>query len=249
MSRRRRPELLAEAARRNQEEMARLGAELRRSRRSRRLKQADLAALVGVAQSTISVMERGRGASLSVDVWQRAFTAVERNLRLQPSRDARDEVADAGHLHVQNVVLRLGRSAGYTGFFELATRPSDPARSTDVGLRDDRRRRLILAECWNTFGDIGAAARSTNRKVSEAEAFASHLWGEEPHRVAAVWVVRATLRNRQLVARYADVFAARFPGSSAGWVAALGRRGEPPVEPGLVWCDVGAGRVFAWRRR
>jgi len=249
MSRRRRPELLAEAARRNREALAGLGGELRRSRLRRRLKQAELAAMIGVAQSTISVMERGLGESLSVDVWQRAFTTVDRRLGLEPSRDIQDDVADAGHLGIQNLVLGLGRAVGYAGSFEVATRPADPSRSSDACLRDDRRRRLILAECWNTIGDIGAAARSTNRKVAEAGAFAAYAWGEEPHRVGAVWVVRATKRNRELVARYAEVFAARFPGSSARWVAALTRGDDPPDEPGLVWCDVRATRLFAWRRR
>jgi len=109
--------------------MAALGGELRRSRLRRRMKQAELAALIGVVQSTISVMERGHGGSLSVDLWQRAFTTLDRHLRLEPSRNARDDVADAGHLQIQNLVLRLGRGVGYTGSFELATRPSDPARS------------------------------------------------------------------------------------------------------------------------
>jgi hypothetical protein len=108
---------------------------------------------------------------------------------------------------------------------------------------------LLLVECWNSFGDIGAGARSTNRKLAEAEAFATAFWGEQPHRVAGVWVVRATRRNRELVARYQDVFAARFPGSSARWVEALTRGIDPPHEPGLVWCDVRMTRLFAWRRR
>jgi hypothetical protein len=35
---------------------------------------------------------------------------------------------------------------------------------------------------------------------------------------------------------------------SRGWVAALTRGDLPPDEPGLVWCDVRATRVYAWRR-
>jgi hypothetical protein len=61
-------------------------------------------------------------------------------------------------------------------------------------------------------------------------------------------VVRATARNRQLVARYPEVFASRFPGSSIGWVRALATGTEPPAEPGLVWCDANATRLYAWRR-
>ena len=183
-----------------------------------------------------------------MDVWQRAFTALERDLSLIVSRDALEEPADAGHLAVQELVLRTGRRAGYQGSFELPTRPADPRRSTDVGLRDDRRRRLLLVEVWNTFGDIGAAARASSRKVTEAEGLAATS-SDEPYLVATCWVVRATRRNRELVARYPELFERRFPGSSARWVRALTQGTEPPSEPGLVWADARATRLFAWRRR
>jgi hypothetical protein len=118
-----------------------------------------------------------------------------------------------------------------------------------VGLRDDGRRFLVLVECWNTIGDVGAAARSSARKVAEAEAAAIAFGGDRPHRVAACWVVRATRTNRELVQRYPEVFRSRFPGSSLGWVRALVAGAPPPVEPGLVWSDVGATYLIAWRRR
>ena len=85
--------------------------------------------------------------------------------------------------------------------FEVPTKPADPWRSIDVGLLDDTRRRLIVSECWNTFGDVGAAARSSERKAAEAEDLATARWAEAPHRVGLVWVVRATAANRALVAR------------------------------------------------
>ena len=119
----------------------------------------------------------------------------------------------------------------------------------DVALADDRRRRLVVAECWNTIGDVGGAARSSSRKLAEAEDIATGRWGEAPHRVGLVWVVRATARNRALVARYPAVFAARFPGSSAGWVRALTTGTEPPAEPGLVWASVDGTRIWPWRHR
>jgi hypothetical protein len=163
-------------------------------------------------------------------------------------RDHLAETRDAPHLAMQELALRRGRAAGYTGTFELATKPLEPARSIDVGLIDDRRRRIIIDECWNTFGDIGVAARSSDRKVAEAEAVASARWGEEAHEVGLVWTVRATAANRALIARYPEVFAARFPGSSAAWVAALTSGAPPPRRPGLIWCDVRTTRLFPWRR-
>ena len=107
----------------------------------------------------------------------------------------------------------------------------------------------MLFECWNVIGDVGAAARSTARKVGEAEQLAVVVGGEEPYRVASCWIVRATRRNRELIGRYPEVFAARFPGPSRRWVEAIANGAEPPREPGLVWSDVDATRVFAWRRR
>ena len=250
------PHLASEATRLNLEQLARLGSELRAARHRRRLTQAQVGARVGLAGATVGAIERGHGGSHTLDTWQRLALAVDRPMRIELRRDAREEPADAGHLAIQELVLRLGRGAGHRGSFELTTRPSDPNRSTDVGLRDDRRRLLILVECWNTFGDVGAAVRSTNRKLAEAADLAVAIGSEAPYRVASCWVVRDVPRNRALLARYPELFAARFPGSSALWVRALSEPAgataraptQPPAELGLVWCDAQATRLFPWRR-
>lgn len=151
--------------------------------------------------------------------------------------------ADAGHLEIQEHVLALGRATGRHGTFEVPTRPLDPRHSTDVGLRDHRHHVRILAECWNTFGDLGAAVRATTRKAVEA----AETWPQD--RIATVWVVRDTATNRRLLARYPEILAAAFPGSSRGWVQALTRPdAAPPVHPGLVWFDAATGRLREHRR-
>ena len=255
MAKLKRPELAAEAVRLNLEQLARLGGDLRAARVRRRLTQAQLGSRVGLARSTVSDLERGRGGSHTLDTWQRLALAVDRPMRIELRRDAREEPADAGHLAIQELVMRLGRRAGYGRTFELRTRPPDPSRSTDVGLRDDRARVLILMECWNTFGDVGAAVRSTDRKRAEMAEQAIAVGGDRPHRVFSCWVVRDVERNRQLVVRYPELFASKFRGSSALWVKALtepkpaGPRPHPPAELGLVWCDARATRLFAWRRK
>ena len=202
-----------------------------------------------MSRSTISSLELGKGAFLSLDVWQRTFLALGRELRLDTSRDPLEEPADAGHLGIQELILRLARRMGRHGMFELATKPTEAWRSTDVGMRDDRHRVLMQIECWNTIGDIGAATRATARKVAEAEQLATVIGGEKAYRVASCWVVRATIRNRGLVSRYPEVFAARFPGSSVGWTRALTSGGPPPNEPGLVWADANGTRLYPLRRR
>ena len=239
--------------------MSRLGAELRASRRRRGLSQAAIAQRASLSTSAVSDIERGWGGSYSLDVLQLVARVVGRTALVKLTADVRAEPADAGHLAIQELVLRLARQVGFARAFELPTRASDPRRSADVGLSDDRRRLLVLVECWNTIGDVGAAARAAERKRAEAEALAvaSAPLGPdgsaEPYRVRGCWVVRATARNRALVARYPEIFASRFPGSSAAWLRVLTGVAEPPTEPptgpGLVWCDVASTRLFAWRRR
>jgi hypothetical protein len=149
---------------------------------------------------------------------------------------------------MQELILGLGRANGFAGEFELPTRPAEPWRSIDVVLASRARRLMILNECWNTFGELGAAARSSMRKLAELEDLATARLGTDV-RVGLVWIVRATARNRALLARYPEIFASRFPGSSRAWVRALTDGKEPPAEPGLVWCDVAATRLLEWRRR
>ena len=105
-----------------------------------------------------------------------------------------------------------------------------------MGLTDDVNRRLIQVECVNVFGNVNASIRSSDRKRAEAEELAIALGHGEPYTVHQVWVVRATQSNRALLARYPELFATRFPGSSLAWVKALTKGTPPPsrTRPRLV---------------
>ena len=244
-----RAELGAEARRRNQEQLARLGGEVRAARHRRRLTQAQLGAVVGLARATVGSIERGQGGGHTVDSWQRLAVALTLNLRIELQRDHLEDPVDAGHVSMQELILRLARRRGISRSFELPLRPAATRHAIDVFVRDDARRRLTVVECANLVTDIGAMARNFDWKVSKAEEVAIAIGGEVPYAVGACLVMRASARNRALVRRYAAVFATQWPGSSAAWVAALTSGGPCPSEPGLVWCDVGETRLFAWRRR
>ena len=241
--------MLAEAARRERALLAELGAEVRGSRVRRHWTQRELASRAGMSQSGVSEIERGLGGPLSLATWERLAVTLDRQLSVHFSRDPHEEPVDAGHLLVQELILRLARNAGRGRSFELPTRRSDPALSADVCLRDDRRAVLVLVECWNTITDIGASARSFDRKLADLRSASVALWPERDAQVRGCWVVRATRRNRALVGRYPEVFATRFPGSSRGWTRALADDEAPPRDPGLVWCDVPGTRLYAWRAR
>jgi transcriptional regulator with XRE-family HTH domain len=243
----RRPKLAIEADRIGREMRARIGADIQRLRERRGLTRSELARRAGLGRMVEGRIERGV-ANPDLDALQRIALALGRPLVVSfGGRDPQDLPADAGHLAIQELVLRLGRAAGYTGTFELATRPAEPWRSADVGLASDARRELVEVECWNTIGDIGAAVRVSNRKRAELGDLAVARWG--PAGTARlVWVVRATARNRALVERYPEVFRRAFPGSSRRWLEAITRGTAPPDEPGLIWADINGTRLFAWRR-
>ncbi|HUQ77456.1 MAG TPA: helix-turn-helix transcriptional regulator [Patescibacteria group bacterium] len=226
-----------------------LGRAIKSARVRRRLTQAGLGAKVGVSQSEVSRIELGYGRSVPLTTWISIARELGLRLRFDLARDWQEAPIDAGHLAIQELLLGLARATGCAGTFELPIRPNDPARSIDVFVRDDLRRRLLVEEAWNSFGDIGAGARSFDRKMAAARDFAVVIGGDRPYAVAGVWVVRATRRNRELVARYPEVFATKFPGSSARWVRTLKVGQPPPSEPGLVWTDSRTTDVHAWRRR
>jgi transcriptional regulator with XRE-family HTH domain len=155
------------------------GSEVKASRQRRRLNQEALAARVGISRGRLADIEAGRGANSPLEVWFALGEALGRPFRAEFVRDRLEEPADAGHLAIQELVLKLGRRAGFDGRFEFPTRPTDPARSSDASLLDRRGRRLVLVECWNTFGDLGAAVRSSDRKLADARSLAVTLGGDE----------------------------------------------------------------------
>lgn len=212
----------------------------------RRWTQAGLAERAGVGRLVVGRAERGVGP-VDLETLERISMALGVALVVDLGRDPLEDVADAGHLAMQELVLRVTREAGFSVRFELPTRPAEPWRSIDVAVASEVDRLAIEIECWNTIGDVGAASRSSARKQAELEALAIARWGADA-RVRSVWVVRATARNQALAARYPEVFAARFLGSSTAWLKTLTTGSEPPEESGLVWSDVGATRLFAWRR-
>ena len=225
--------------------VATLGQQVRSARRMARVTLRALAKRVGISAARLSEIERGLGGGAPIGTWVSLGIALQRPLAIALTRplDEPRGPADAGHLQIQEHVLGLAHATGRHGTFELPTRPSDPIRSTDVGIRDVRHRARILAECWNTFGDLGAAARATHRKAAEAAA----TWPDD--RIATVWIVRATAANRAIMARYPHILEAAFPGSSRRWVQALTNSDvAPPAEPGLVWFDPATGRLTEHRR-
>ncbi len=224
---------------------ATLGQEARASRRRRRRTQASVAGDIGISRSRYAELERGEGAMAPLDTWVRAGLVLGRPLAVALSRDSGPgTTSDSGHLVAQEWVLEQARSHGRDATFELRTGPGPAAAVADVVIRDDPHRTLEFIEIWNRLDDLGAATRSSDRKVIEASVLASMAGGDDrPYRLGLGWLLVDTAANRALVARFPAIIATRFPGSSLGLVRAL-RNGAPfPDRPAIAWFDPRGGDI------
>jgi transcriptional regulator with XRE-family HTH domain len=196
--------------------------------------QESLAVRAGLSRARLAEIEGGDGFHTSLDHWFAIARALGIYLRFEFGRDPQAELRDAGHLDIQELVVRMASPAGWKAEWESAS----GTRWTDVRLQDRQRRRMVIVECWNTFGDLGAAIRSSDYKVRAVTD------GD----VGLLWVVRDTRANRQLLHRYGGLLESKFAGSSVEWLKALMVGGPMPRGAGLVWSDVRATRLFARRR-
>ncbi|MBA3307587.1 MAG: helix-turn-helix transcriptional regulator [Chloroflexi bacterium] len=89
-----------------------LGRSLRASRLRRHLTQSALAERVGLSRARIGQLETGQGLGASVGTWFTLAESLGLTLRMKFGRDPTALPADAGHLAMQELVLRLGRAAG-----------------------------------------------------------------------------------------------------------------------------------------
>jgi transcriptional regulator with XRE-family HTH domain len=248
----------ASADRRADEVAAYLGRGLRDARRTSGKTQAEVASIAGVARSLISEMEHGHGAHLTLLVWTRVARAAGSELRAYLERaTATDQPRDAVHLRAQELIVRTAESGGWRAQPERAI-DLDPGRSRvgDVvltrGPSPALAAELALVEVYDWIDDAGEAFRSWDRRLATVEARAIALAPPNSDattmRASGVWLLRATRTNRRLVAAHRALFRARFPGSGAAWLRALGDPTQHmPQTPALLWISVSGDRLYPAR--
>lgn len=216
---------------------ATLGRAVRNARRAHGATQTATAAVAGISQSCWSNLERGRGANVSLLVWVRAADALAADLRAYLERvSAADLPRDSVHLRHQELIARTAAAGGW--------RVAPEKQLGGAGVADIvlvRGSEVALVEVWDWFADVGDAFRSWDRKLERLGTTAGG-------KVGGSWVIRATRRNRELLASHRTLFDARFPGSSHAWLHALGVPAPMPDEPALLWVSVAGDRFFASRR-
>lgn len=104
-----------DGAQRARDANARAGREVKASRRRRRWTQALLGEKIGVSRAYIAKLEAGQATGAPLEIWFALGEALGRPFRAEFLRDRLEELADAGHLAMQELVLRLAQPAGYRG--------------------------------------------------------------------------------------------------------------------------------------
>jgi hypothetical protein len=212
--------------------------------------QRSAAAAAGISQAMWSLLERGEGAHATLATWNRAAMGVDTSLAAYLRETSAAHLPrDAVHLRNQELILRTAAPGGWSGLAEAQLDPDPRAsRSGDVLLQ--RRLEFALADVWDWFDDVGAALRSWPRRLDAVERYAiARMAGDQPLPiVSGCWVVRATRRNKRLVADHCLLFRASFPGSGRAWLAALGDPAMPmPTLPALLWVTVNGERIYPAR--
>jgi len=223
----------------------RLGTAIRLIRQRRRWTQADLAARVGVSDTTISRIERGHIRSLSVATIQDVAGELDIRVDLVPrwrSGDL-DRLLNRRHSSFHELVARwfgevvpdwaLAPEVSYSIYGERGV--------IDILAWHPGRRALLIIELKTDIVDVNDLIGSADRRTRLARTIVADR-GWDPATVS-VWVVVAPSRtNRRRVVAHKAMLRAAFPTDGRGiraWL--LDPRGR--VAALSFWPDSHAGKV------
>jgi transcriptional regulator with XRE-family HTH domain len=233
-----------------------LGKMLRDGRSRMRQTQIVAAVAAGISQGEWSDLERGH-KSATLATLNRAAFAVGGSLDgWVKQTSAATPPKDAVHLRNQELIIRLSKPGGWASLpEEFLEREARTSRAADVLLwrhsaRNSAQREYALWSVTDWIEDVGAVVRDFTRRLAGVDRYAvARMQGAEPiPSIGGCWLIRATQRNRRLVAEHRHFFGGRFPGSGRTWLASLSDLATPlPTQPALIWVSVGGDRVFPAR--
>jgi transcriptional regulator with XRE-family HTH domain len=190
----------------------RVGSVVRAVRRRRGLRQADVARLAGVAQSSVSRLERGHLERVGLPTARKTAAALQISLAISPRWRGGElpRLLDKEHAScVEQVATSLG--PGWEVLLEYSFNYFGERGSVDVlGWQRDRAALLLvevksqLVDLQDLFAGLGRKRRIVPRLLQRDRGWsASHL--------GVVVALPDTSRNRHVVATHARSFDAALP--------------------------------------
>jgi transcriptional regulator with XRE-family HTH domain len=190
----------------------RVGALLRHLRVRRGLRQFDIAILAGVSDSTVSRVERGDLASLSLDVLRRVARVLEARIDVSVWSRAGDieRVADRRHAElVDNLIIAL-TAAGWVARPEVSFNLRGERGLVDIVAWHPDTRTVLVIEVKTEIVDVGELFGTFDRKRRLGLEIARAI-GFEAERIASALVVADTPMNHRRIAAHAATFGAALP--------------------------------------
>lgn len=193
----------------------RIGHAFRALRHRQRMRQLDVARIAGVGQTTVSTVERGGAACLTVGTLRSIFHAVGARLELRPQWEgaALDRLLDERHAALCAALVRLLASAGWQTAVEVTFSHYGDRGSVDVLASHTASGALLVTEAKTDLGSVEETLRMLDVKARLAPLLAREAFGVA---VASGSVSRLlafsedrTVRRR--IDGHAAIFDAAFP--------------------------------------
>jgi transcriptional regulator with XRE-family HTH domain len=171
-------------------DLIRMGRQLRALRRRKRLRQRDIAALAHVAQSTVSLVERGHADRVTL----RVLEAIDLTLRWRAGD--LDRLMDGDHADIGAEVATLLRRHGWEVHAEVTFSVGREHGSIDLLAWHPESRTLLVIEIKTEIVSAERLLRSLDVKVRLAPGLVRRF-GWRPLTVSRLIVVAESTTNRR----------------------------------------------------
>lgn len=191
----------------------RIGRICRQLRRRRGWRQVDLAARVGCHQSTISRLERGHLATLSVGLVRRVFAELEGRFEGTVSwRGGQlDRLLDERHADIVETAAQLLPPDRWQRLVEVTFSQFGERGSIDILAVDHTSRTVAVLEVKSAITSVEETHRRHDVKVRLARRIVRERFGWEPAHLGRILVVPEDRSIRRIVGRHESTFAASYP--------------------------------------
>ncbi len=190
----------------------------------RGLRQRDVSALAGISQATVSLVERGHLAGLTVETIRAVARALDVWLPFEPRWRGAElpRLMDERHADLVGRVVGELKRLGWEIRVEYSFNSWGERGSVDVLGLAPARRALLVVEVKTQVVDVQELLSKLDRKRRVAPAIVSADLGWRPAVVGSLLVLPEETRARAAVARHAAVFEAALPSRNAAvkrWLA------------------------------
>jgi len=236
----------------------RVGRSIRVLRHRLGWRQEDLAERAGVAQQTVSDIERGRATTVALPRLIRVAAALDADLDLvvRWRGGALDRLLDERHAALCAATARRVRAVGYEVLLETSYSFYGERGSVDVLGWDASRSAIVIIEVKTELTSIEATLRKHDEKIRLGSKIARERFGRPTPVVVGLLVLPDDSTTRRRVERQRQVLDGAYPlRGHAGWASLAAPASSPRPTKGLVFLSptspagVRAGPVTRIRRR